>query len=458
MTALRFRSAAVITVATLSALFGTLLVEAIAVITAGLEAEGVNVGFIESLLRVLGIVFFGIALFVGSIVTANVFSTVLSGHMRDIALLRLIGAPGNALRRRVIASGFGQGATGSLIGCAVGVLLTGTALEFAYAAGGMSRLEISLISPALAAPVLGVVATTTLASIVGSRSVLAVSPVQTTETLVESSWEERRKTRRLVASLLLIALGVALFTVGVVLGRATSAAVLAALAGGIVTSTGILVGAPVLIPPVLQLAGLVMGANPVPRLATRNSNQHPVRASRVTIGLGIGVTLVTMFATVLEQFRGLATSLAPIINAQDLNNMVDATTAILIGLVGFSALLAAVGMGSTLLQSVLQRRRELGLLRALGFTTAQVRWMIAAEAAQISLTATGVGLILGSLYGWAGAQAAFRSLAQGPLPSTLPIPVLAGVIVVTAGIALVSSLVAARAATHVTPVDALTRP
>jgi putative ABC transport system permease protein len=151
----------------------------------------------------------------------------------------------------------------------------------------------------------------------------------------------------------------------------------------------------------------------------------------------------------------LLVRIADLISGPEVTQMVNAITVILVVLVGFSALLAAVGMVSTLLQSVLQRRRELGLLRALGFTVAQVRWMVTAEATQIVAVATIVGLILGSVYGWASSQAAFAFMANGLLPYTAPVPVIIGLVLSTAAIALVSSLVAARAATRVPPVEAL---
>jgi putative ABC transport system permease protein len=448
MKALRLRSGAIITVAALSALFGTILVQSIAVISGGLEEADVANGFVTLMLASLGLVFFGIALYVGAIVTANVLSTVLAGRTRDIALLRLVGATGKDLRRRVVASGFQQGVFGAVIGCVLGVVATAATLELAFTVGWMERFDLALITPSLLAPALGVIGTTTLASVVGSRPVLAVSPMQATGAMVERSWDERRTRARFLV-------GMGLFAVGIVLGLRTSAAVIVSFFGGVFSSVAIIVGAPVLIPPVLRLVGGAMGTGPVARLAAANAVRHPVRASRATVGLGIGVTLVAMFGTVLEQFRALLVRIADLISGPEVTQMVNAITVILVVLVGFSALLAAVGMVSTLLQSVLQRRRELGLLRALGFTVAQVRWMVTAEATQIVAVATIVGLILGSVYGWASSQAAFAFMANGLLPYTAPVPVIIGLVLSTAAIALVSSLVAARAATRVPPVEAL---
>jgi putative ABC transport system permease protein len=122
---------------------------------------------------------------------------------------------------------------------------------------------------------------------------------------------------------------------------------------------------------------------------------------------------------------------------------------------GFSAVIAAVGMVNTLSLSVLQRTRELGLLRALGFTVRQVRTMILAESAQLTVASVLVGLVLGTFYGWAGAQSLFGALVHGFVAPAIPLVLL----VIVAGAALVliavASIAPARRATRIAPVAAL---
>ncbi|MDL9936068.1 FtsX-like permease family protein [Gordonia sp. ABSL1-1] len=60
------------------------------------------------------------------------------------------------------------------------------------------------------------------------------------------------------------------------------------------------------------------------------------------------------------------------------------------------ALAAAVALLNTLLLSVIERRRELGVLRAMGASRRFVRRMVLAEAAAVALVGSAVGLILGS--------------------------------------------------------------
>ena len=70
-------------------------------------------------------------------------------------------------------------------------------------------------------------------------------------------------------------------------------------------------------------------------------------------------------------------------------------------LIGFSLAIAAVGLVNSLSLTVLQRRREIGLLRALGLDRRQVRAMVLVESLQLTITGGIVGLVLGVVYGWA---------------------------------------------------------
>ena len=140
-----------------------------------------------------------------------------------------------------------------------------------------------------------------------------------------------------------------------------------------------------------------------------------------------------------------------------IEQMVAATVAVFSILVGFSALIAAIGLVNTLSLSVLQRTRELGLLRALGFERRQLRLMVVAEAAALTAAATATGLVLGVFYGWAGAQSMLGSVQGEPLVIVPSIPwdVVAVLVGAAAVLAVVASLAPARRATRVSPVTAL---
>jgi putative ABC transport system permease protein len=144
---------------------------------------------------------------------------------------------------------------------------------------------------------------------------------------------------------------------------------------------------------------------------------------------------------------------------------VDATLAMLTVaiamLTGVALLVAALGIVNTMVTSVLERTREIGLWKAVGATRGQVRAVFLLEAALLGLVGglTGLGLaLLGMLPGEAIARSVVEEHARFPMvggvfhvPAWLP---LAGPALGTL-VAMLASLVPANRAASVDPVHAL---
>lgn len=413
---------------------------------------------VAMLLRILAFVFIVISVYVAAVVTANTFSTIVAGRVRSIALLRLLGSSARRERGRIAREGLAVGLLGSVAGGIAGTAVAVVTERVAVATGSVPETGYGFSDPIILVPVVGVVLTTWAASWVGSRRVTTVTPLEALGRSEELSREETRaRPGRHRAALVLVIIGFLLLGTGVVGGLVSPAAILIGLLGGILSFTGIVLGAEVVMPPVLRLTGRLFGRSAAARLAAENAVRHPQRSSRSTIGLVIGVTLVTMFAVAMAGFEAsirAAQAQQPEVY-QGVDPMLAATTAIFSVLVGFSGLIAAVGLVNNLSLSVLQRRRELGLLRALGFTVPQVRRMVLAESAQLTFSAVVLGLVLGAVYGWAGAQSLLGSASEGLVIPGMPWLSLALIVLAGAVITAVASWAPARTAVRVSPVEAL---
>ncbi|MEJ3403173.1 FtsX-like permease family protein [Rathayibacter sp. YIM 133350] len=449
-----------IVVTTVSALFGVVLVEATGVLATAIGSDAAleQSNTVRIVLGAVTSVFILIAVYVGAIVTANTFSTIIAGRVRQIALLRLLGAQSRRLRRSIAAEGLIVGLLGSLLGLVLGVAVTAGTVAIGVAGRWLPEAPYSFLDPATLLPVLIVALTTWAAAWVGSRRVTVVTPLAATGAAVEQAHERApRRPVRTAFALVLGVLGVGLMALGVVVGLLSPLGLVIAFFGGVFSFTGLIVGAHAVMPPVLRLAGRALGQRPPARLAAENAVRFPERSARATIGLVIGVTLVTMFAVAMESYR--STILANFDGSPAARAAVDqsltATTAIFGALVGVSAIIAAIGMVNNLSLSVLQRTRELGLLRALGFTGGQVRRMIVAESAQMSLASVVFGIVLGVLYGWVAAQSLLGSITHGIGAPTLPWLFLAVLVACGAVLAIAASVAPARRATTISPVLAL---
>ncbi len=451
-----------ILVAALSSTFGVTLLEVTRVLSQVISANDVTGGShtVAALLTAVALVFIALAIYVGAIVTVNTFATIIAGRTRTIALLRLIGSSARDQRRAVAGEGFVVGIAGSVIGALVGSALTASFISIGSANGLIPKIEYTWLEPIVALPVIAVVLSTWLASWIGSRRVLEVSPMEAAGVAIERTREETTARRgRNVVSIVLFAVGIAIMLLGAVIGLISPAGVLVGVVGGLLSFTGLVLGAHLVMPVALRLVGRLFGRSATARLAAENATRYPERSSRTTIGLVIGVTLVTMFAVAVETFQVIIhqAQAAQPETYQGTDSVLQIVVAVFSILMGFSALIAAVGMVNTLSMSVLQRTRELGLLRALGFTARQVRAMILAESAQLTIASVVVGLLLGTFYGWVGAQSLLGSIHGSPgfVVPAIPLVLLAVVAGAAVVLIVVASIAPARRATRIVPVAAL---
>lgn len=95
----------------------------------------------------------------------------------------------------------------------------------------------------------------------------------------------------------------------------------------------------------------------------------------------------------------------------------DVVLYLLYALLGLAIVIAIFGVINTLGLSIIERTREIGLLRAVGLNKAQVRRMVVLESTTISLLGAALGLGLGLLFGFALQRAlADQGLTELALP------------------------------------------
>lgn len=80
---------------------------------------------------------------------------------------------------------------------------------------------------------------------------------------------------------------------------------------------------------------------------------------------------------------------------------IDAMLSIVYGLLALAVVISVLGILNTLALSVIERRQEIGMLRAVAMQRKNVRRMIILESVQISIFGALVGAVLGLAFGWA---------------------------------------------------------
>ena len=133
-----------------------------------------------------------------------------------------------------------------------------------------------------------------------------------------------------------------------------------------------------------------------------------------------------------------------------INEVLDVLLLVVTGLLGIAVVIALIGVGNTLALSVVERRQENGLLRALGLTRGQLRRLLAWEAVLVAGVAAVLGVLLGGAYGLIGAASVL-----GEIVLAVPWLQVAAIIAVATVAGLLASVLPARRAARTSPVAAI---
>jgi putative ABC transport system permease protein len=126
----------------------------------------------------------------------------------------------------------------------------------------------------------------------------------------------------------------------------------------------------------------------------------------------------------------------------------DALTALLLGLGGVALLVGGIGIANVMVISVLERRTEIGLRRALGATRRHVRAQFVVEAVALAAIGGIAGIALGTVV--TAGYAANRGWRLA-----VPIPALAGGVLVALVVGAVAGLYPASRAARLAPAEAV---
>lgn len=130
-------------------------------------------------------------------------------------------------------------------------------------------------------------------------------------------------------------------------------------------------------------------------------------------------------------------------------SILHALTLALVAIASVSLTVAGVGIMNVMLVAVAERRREIGLLKAVGVSSGQILAVFVAEAAVLST----VGGLVGLALGW-GAVVVFVHVYPS-FPASPPLWAVVAALTVAVGVGLVFGVLPARRATRLDPVQAL---
>ena len=141
---------------------------------------------------------------------------------------------------------------------------------------------------------------------------------------------------------------------------------------------------------------------------------------------------------------------------KSINTVLGVVQAVFVGIALISLLVGGIGIMNTMYTSVIERTREIGIMKAVGGRNEDVLWIFLIESGLLGLSGGIIGVLIGM-----GLGKIVEYFAKGMLGSVLKASVswelVAGVLAFSFAVGMVSGALPARQASKMPPVDALRR-
>ncbi|HEY4409480.1 MAG TPA: FtsX-like permease family protein [Acidimicrobiia bacterium] len=254
-----------------------------------------SLGFLSTFL----LAFAAVSLFVGSFIIYNTFTIIVAQRLRELALLRALGASRRQVTRSVLAEGLLVGFFASLVGVGFGVLVAMGLRAIFSAAGASLPSTAMVIKPrTVIVPVVVGVLITTLSSWGPARKASKVPPVAAIRG-ADSIPEGRSLRRRLISGGLVLALGIAALAGGLAGGGIGLVGL-----GALVFYGGVAMLSPLVAGPMAKLIGAPAARLGLPgHLGRLNAMRNPRRTSSTAAALMIGLGLVSFVTTLAASLK-----------------------------------------------------------------------------------------------------------------------------------------------------------
>jgi putative ABC transport system permease protein len=269
------------------------------------QALGDEIGSQLQALNVVLYFFSGVALFVGGFLILNSFNMTVLQRIREIGMLRTLGATRRMVVRTVLIEALAVGAVGTLLGLGLGLLLSLGLISLMKGLGlPIGALYVTL-TPAVVSVVVGLLATVA-GALWPARRAGRIPPVRAALGMVDV--RKRTPLRRGLFGLLLFLPGLIFggtFWFGDKAGSGPLAA-LVGIGGTMLMFVGMAMAAPFVITPLVRLLGVPLrrffptGG----RLAGDAAASNPARTAATAVALTIGLSVIVVNSAMSASFLG----------------------------------------------------------------------------------------------------------------------------------------------------------
>ncbi|MFJ1752079.1 ABC transporter permease [Kitasatospora sp. NPDC088134] len=260
-------------------------------------------------LKTMLLVFAGISLFVGIFIIVNTFTMLIAQRIKELALLRAVGASRGQVTRSVLVEALAIGVLASLVGLLAGIGIGAGLQSLLHAFNEGLPTGSLVIAPATVVGTLvtGVVVTV-LSALLPAVRASRIPPVAAMSSGDQPTTQRGLLIRNAIGALLALP-GLGLILVGA--NRTGGLAQLLLAVGAGLTLIGVFVLLPLLSRPVIALVGPLLAKvfGTPGKLARLNAVRNPRRTATTAAALTIGLTLVSTLTVIGNSVTSALTSM-----------------------------------------------------------------------------------------------------------------------------------------------------
>jgi putative ABC transport system permease protein len=249
--------------------------------------------------------FAGVGLLVGGFIIFNTFTILVSQRLRELGLLRAMGASGPQVIGSVLAEAAVIGVFASMVGLVLGVALAQALLWLLPGFGfPVPKGDLVVIGRTVFASALVGIGVTMLAAVVPAIRAARTSPIAAISDVRTSAGARPRRSRAILG-LLVTAIGCAIGVYGFSADLTINNAVAITFLGGFVIFLGLVIFGPLIARPLSSAIGRPLPAifGVTGSLARGNAMRNPRRTSATAAALIVGLALVALVAIFADSLK-----------------------------------------------------------------------------------------------------------------------------------------------------------
>lgn len=149
------------------------------------------------------------------------------------------------------------------------------------------------------------------------------------------------------------------------------------------------------------------------------------------------------------------TIMNPVGIQERMGEVTQTITLFLGGIAAISLLVGGIGIANTMYMSVMERTRQIGILKALGTTNWEVQEIFLLEAGLMGLVGGILGVLLGMMASGTITEVGFRLMGGRSVTTVIPLSLVIFALIFSTLIGMVAGILPARKAANLQPVEAL---